>query len=568
MPESDDPLQIFIDLFPDDAEAQSSGEDIANLPLEERLQKHIIDGEKQHLIETLEEALKKYSPLEVINDHLLTGMKVVGELFGSGRMQLPFVLQSAEVMKMAVSHLEPYMEKIEGRSKGAIVLATVKGDVHDIGKNLVDIILTNNGYTVYNLGIKQPIGTILQAFRENGADAIGLSGLLVKSVNVMEENLKEMVDQKINVPVLLGGAALSRHYCESYLRDVYAASGGNIYHGRDAFEGLRIMDLLKSDRLNELDGQIEERLAKRADVEKKIEASKKKSGTVEAQASSGGAGSTSQARSGVAADLDVPSPPFWGDRVVESLSLDQVYPFINKVALYRGQWMFKKGRMSEDQYAALLADEVEPLFARLCRQCRDENILRPGLVYGYFPCNSEGCDLMIYDPQDPSREIERFCWPRQKGEKRLCVADYFRGVGSGVRDVIGMSCVTMGQEVSRVARELFDADNYSEYLFMHGMGVECAESLAELWHKTMRRELGIGGDDAPDVKALFTQGYRGSRYSFGYPAVPDLSDQEKLFRLLKPERVGCVLTENWQIEPEQSTSAIIVHHPEAKYFSV
>ncbi len=563
--ETTDPLQIFVDLFSDDAATQSTKQDLATLPLEERLQKHIIDGEKQNLTQTLDEALKQYSALEIINDHLLAGMKVVGDLFGSGQMQLPFVLQSAEVMKMAVAHLETFMEKTEGQTKGSIVLATVKGDVHDIGKNLVDIILSNNGYTVYNLGIKQPIGAILDAWRQHQADAIGLSGLLVKSVNVMEENLKELNTQGVTAPTLLGGAALSRHYCESHLRSIYS---GGVYHGTDAFEGLRIMDHLVQDDLESLEQEIETRLTKRAQTDEKLAAMKQQK-TAEAEARSAGTGGTAVVtRSDVATDIDPPTPPFWGNRVVASIPLDEVYPYINKVALYRGQWQFKKGAKTDAQYQAQIEDEVDPIFDRLSQQCRDEAILQPKVVYGYFPCASLGDDLIVYAPTNASRETLRFSFPRQPGRRRLCISDFFQAAGSDQKDVLGLMCVTVGPEATHRAKTLFDANNYSEYLYLHGFSVECAEALAELWHKRMRQELGLAGDDSPKVRDLFTQKYRGSRYSFGYPACPEMSDQEKLFTLLKPDRIGCVLTENWQIDPEQSTSAIIVHHPEAKYFNV
>ncbi len=561
--ETKDPLQIFVDLFPGDAKATSVKQDISALPLEQRLQQHIIDGEKQDLIQTLEQARQKYSALEIVNDHLLAGMKVVGELFGSGQMQLPFVLQSAEVMKMAVAHLEQYMEKVEGQTKGAIVLATVKGDVHDIGKNLVDIILSNNGYKVYNLGIKQPIAHIIEQWRQHKADAIGLSGLLVKSVTVMEENLNELNAQGIDVPMLLGGAALTRHYCDSHLRSVYQ---GRVYHGRDAFEGLRIMDHLTHGQLDQLDQEIETRINKRAEASQKLSVSDRASQDRDSNRQTDG-DTTVAIRSSVRSDAQVPDAPFWGHRVAESIPLQDVYPYINKVALFRGQWQFKKGKKDDATYQAQLTDEVEPILARLQTSCREEKILRPKVVYGYFPCASDGNDLVVYDAQDHDKAIERFTFPRQKGRKRLCITDFFREMASGQKDVLGLSCVTMGPEVSRRARTLFEADNYSEYLYLHGFGVECAEALAELWHKRMRQELGIAIDDSPNVRDLFTQKYRGSRYSFGYPACPDMSDQEKLFRLLDPGRIGCVLTENWQIDPEQSTSAIIVHHPEAKYFS-
>jgi 5-methyltetrahydrofolate--homocysteine methyltransferase len=551
--EDHDPLQAFIALFPDDVAVQTVEQSMAELSLEEQLPKHIIDGEKQDLIECLEESLKTYSPLEVINDHLLGGMKVVGELFGSGQMQLPFVLQSAEVMKMAVGHLEQYMDKSGGPSKGKIVLATVRGDVHDIGKNLVDMILSNNGDTVFNLGIKQPIGNIIARYREEKANAIGLSGLLVKSVQVMRENIDELNDQQIQAPMLLGGAALSRSYCEGDLRSVYE---GHCYYGKDAFEGLRIMDLLMAQGEDELNSEIEARLTKKPKVAPKV--------TLQ----DGGAAVAVAQRSAVATDVLVPTTPFLGCRVVEDIDLDQIYTYINEVALFKGQWQMRKGSKTADQYKALVEDEVLPVFNRLKAQCRDENILQPKVVYGYYPCASEGDTLNVYDPDDTDRIVERFTFPRQSGGKRFCISDFFHDVDSSQRDVIGMTCVTMGQEVSRRAMKLFEANEYSEYLYLHGLGVETAEALAEMWHKRMRQEMGIDGDDGSKVRDLFAQRYRGSRYSFGYPACPEMADQQKLFRLLEPSRIGCTLTENWQIDPEQSTSAILVHHPEAKYFNV
>ncbi|MFI4861322.1 MAG: methionine synthase [Phycisphaerales bacterium JB063] len=561
-----DPLQIFINLFPDDASVQSMKVDLAELPLEERLQKHIIDGEKKALDTTLDEALGKYKPLEIVNDHLLAGMKVVGDLFGSGQMQLPFVLQSAEVMKMAVAHLEPHMEKVEGQTKGSIVLATVRGDVHDIGKNLVDIILTNNGYTVYNLGIKQPINAILDKWNETQADAIGMSGLLVKSVNVMEENLGEMNTHGALPPVLLGGAALAKNYCEGHLRGVY---NGSVFHGKDAFEGLRLMDYIATGRSDELNAEIDARNAERETKQVKIDALKAK-----------GAGDGGDAvavlapavrSSSVATDIEIPAPPFWGDRVVEDIDLDAVYAYINTNALFKTQWQFVRGDLDTKAYEDQLKYEVQPIFDRLKQQLRDEDALQPKATYGYFPCNSDPDnpnDLIVFDPVDHDKEIERFTFPRQDIRKKLCISDFFAPLGSGQKDVLPVQCVTMGQKVSEVAGELFKQNNYREYLYVHGMGVECAEALAELWHKRIRQELGIATDDAGKITQLFTQKYRGSRYSFGYPACPDMSDQDILWRLMKPERIGCVLTENWQIDPEQSTSAIICHHPQAKYFNV
>ncbi len=595
-----DPLEALIDLFKDATSAADAKKETKNLTLEERLRAHIIDGEKEGLHAALDEAMAKYAPLDIINDHLLDGMKTVGELFGSGQMQLPFVLQSAEVMKIAVAHLEPHMEKVEGQSKGRIVLATVKGDVHDIGKNLVDIILSNNGYTVYNLGIKQPINDIVEAWKKYDAHAIGLSGLLVKSVNVMEENLHELNRLGITAPVILGGAALARHYCEGHLRGVYE---GTCLYGKDAFEGLRLMDCITTNRLEEVMKEVEERLNKRAAAEAVIarnkagkagengtlddeaaraaaEAVRSGNGAVPAGAGAGGnAGSgeggngvavatRTRVRSEVATDVVVPAAPFYGSRVVESIDLEEIYPFINRVALFRGQWQFKKGAKSDADYEAMLEDTVEPIFERLKRQCREEEILRPQVVYGYYPAAADGDDLVIYDADDHDREIERFSFPRQPNRKRLCISDFFRPVESGEKDVVAFHCVTMGSRASQITRKLFEGGDYTEYLYLHGMSVETAEALAELWHKRIRQELGIASEDAPEVRKLFTQHYRGSRYSFGYPACPEMSDQEKLFRLIQPERIGCVLTDNWQIDPEQSTSAIIVHHPEAKYFNV
>jgi 5-methyltetrahydrofolate--homocysteine methyltransferase len=366
------------------------------------------------------------------------------------------------------------------------------------------------------------------------------------------------------VPVLLGGAALSRHYCESELRSVYQ---GHVYYGRDAFEGLRTMDYLVNGRAGELDAEIDDRLGKRAAVEQRLA----RGGSSVGQEASGATTATAavgEGRSAVRTDVDIPKPPFWGSRVVEGIRLDDVYPFINKVALFRGQWQFKKGRKTDAEYEAQLEDEVEPIFLRLAAQCRDERVLQPKVAYGYFPCASEGNDLIVYDPVDHQREIERFTFPRQRTRRRLCISDFFRPVESGQKDTLALMCVTVGGEASRRAKALFEANNYAEYLYLHGFGVECAEALAEFWHKRIRQELGIAGEDSPHIRELFTQHYRGSRYSFGYPACPQMSDQEKLFGLIDPSRIGCVLTENWQIDPEQSTSAVVAHHPEAKYFNV
>ncbi|TVQ60690.1 MAG: methionine synthase [Phycisphaerales bacterium] len=571
-----DPLQHLIELFKDVEDAGDTRKAKADMSIEERLRAHIIDGEKDGLHEALDEAMGTYAALDIINDHLLDGMKTVGELFGSGQMQLPFVLQSAEVMKKAVAHLEPHLDRVEGETKGTIVLATVKGDVHDIGKNLVDIILSNNGYTVHNIGIKQPITAIVEAIQKYKPNAVGLSGLLVKSVNVMEENLRELNELGMDIPVILGGAALSRHYAEGYLRSVYK---GQCLYGKDAFEGLRVMDMLAAGKLDTLGEEIQARLQKRSDAEEKIARSKAEKGRreeafeqskLEPAATGDGAVAvaTAPVRSDVARDVPVPAAPFFGSRVVADIDLDQVFPFINPIALFRGQWQFKKGRLSEGEYKASLEDKVYPVFERWKARCKADRILEPKVVYGYYPVQSRGDELLVYDAQDHDKVIETFRFPRQDGKRRLCISDFFRSVDSGEKDVLGLHCVTVGPRATEVCRDLFAANDYTEYLYLHGLAVETAEALAEFWHKRIRQELGIAGDDAPRTKDLFTQKYRGSRYSFGYPACPDMSDQDILFRLLDPARIGCQLTENWQIDPEQSTSAIVVHHPEAKYFNV
>jgi len=556
-PKEFDPLLYFIGLFPDGDEQVVAKKGLAELPLEERMQRHIVDGDDAQLGETLDAALEKYPPLEIINDYLLAGMKTVGELFAAGTMQLPFVLQSASVMKKSVAYLQPHMARtgVAEKPKATMVLATVAGDVHDIGKNLVDIILSNNGFKVHNLGIKQPLQQIVDAWRTTGADCIGMSGLLVKSVTVMEQNLRELNRLGITVPVLLGGAALTRHYAESHLGGIYE---GPLYYGKDAFEGLAVCEALARGELATINATVQARLLKRAEVDAKVGQRLEVTSTATTDA---------PRRSEVRGDLPLPTPPFWGNRMVESIDLDEIYPFVNRIALFRGQWGFKRGDTTEAEYLKL-EQKAEEVFTRLRAQCKSEMILRPAVVYGFFPCASEGNDLVIFDPQDQQLEIERFTFPRQRGRQHLCISDFFRTRESTQRDVVAFHCVTMGVEVSHRAKQLFERNEYTEYLYLHGMGVECAEALAELWHKRMRAELGIGHEDSPRIKELFTQKYRGSRYSFGYPACPEMADQEKLFRLLQPQRIGCNLTENWQIDPEQSTSAIVVHHPEAKYFAV
>lgn len=556
--EGHDPLSHLIELFAEEQE-QSSAKVKVDLTLEEQLRAHIIDGEKDGLEESINEALSKYRPLEIINDHLLDGMKTVGELFGSGQMQLPFVLQSAEVMKGAVALLEPHMEKDDVSSKGSIVLATVKGDVHDIGKNLVDILLSNNGFTVHNLGIKQPIDAILKAFDETKADAIGLSGLLVKSVNVMEENLGQLNGAGVDVPVLLGGAALTRSYAEGHLSSVYQ---GDLHYAKDAFDGLDTMNAIvggTSGALLEAAG--ERRDARNANVAKH-------------QAKIDGAKATRTAtmvRSEVSRTNEMPTPPFWGTRVVDEVALPDIFAYINPTALFSVQWQLKRGKQEKVAYQSMLDEVARPKFEELKKACLADPILTPRVVYGYFPCSSNGDSLVVFDPQDHDKELQRFAFPRQPGNKCLCIADFYRDLDEckslGRRDVIAMMCVTMGETISAHTNALFESDQYQEYLYWHGLGVEAAEGLAELWHKRIRQELGFGHEDSSDIPKLFQQKYRGSRYSFGYPACPDMSAHETMWKLLDPTRIGCHLTENYQIDPEQSTCAIVSHHPEARYFN-
>ena len=544
--DTDDPLAIFSDAFA----GQTIGAEIeveTDLPLEDRLRKQLIDGRKGGLECLIDEALDSIPPLDLINLHLLDAMREVGELFGSGKMQLPFVLKSAEVMKAAVTRIEPHLDRVGGSSKGSIVLATVKGDVHDIGKNLVDIILTNNGYTVHNIGIKQTAESIMAAVSEHQPDAIGLSGLLVKSVMVMESDLETFNANDVALPVLLGGAALSRRHCEGHLRPLYL---GECLYAQDAFDGLRLMDLIVRDEVQQERDAISSRTNKREQAVAKAKAAQV---------------TRAKSPAAVAAKIQpvtAPAAPFLGTRVVQDLDCRSIWPYLNRKALTRGQWQMKRGSRSEAEHHAWLAEHADPVLDRLSLQCLQEKILQPKVVYGWFRCRGDGNDLVVLE-EDGRTEMERFSFPRQAERRRLCISDFF-----GDDDVIGMSCVTVGEEATARCKALFESGDFSEYLYLHGFAVETAEALAELWHKRMRAELGIDADDAVTPEELFRQQYRGSRYSFGYPACPDMADQTKLFRLLQPERIGCHLTENHQIDPEQSTSAIVVHHPEAKYFAL
>ncbi|HEX5885639.1 MAG TPA: vitamin B12 dependent-methionine synthase activation domain-containing protein, partial [Pyrinomonadaceae bacterium] len=557
-----DPLTEFTKLF-EGVKSKTTKKSSKGETVEERLKNHIIDGEKIGLEDELKLGLEKYSALDIINNILLDGMKVVGDLFGSGQMQLPFVLQSAEAMKAAVRFLEPFMEKKGGATaKGTMVLATVKGDVHDIGKNLVDIILTNNGYRVLNLGIKQPIDAILQAYEEHGADAIGMSGLLVKSTLIMKENLELMNERGVTVPVVLGGAALTRRYVEDDLKSLYH---GRLFYARDAFAGLHTMDQLVGGNGEESAEAVGAKVSEVAeDVEDLIGEEAKLGIRKTARPRKSIGDTTHTVRSNVSRDVPIPHAPFYGSRVVEGVSLADLFSFINETALFKGQWQFKQGRMPLEEYQALVREKVRPIYQELKKRSVEEKLLDPKVVYGYYQCQSDGNDLIVYNED---REV-RFTFPRQPAGKHLCLADFFAPRESGQMDVVAFHLVTVGRRASQYSHELFKADNYSDYLYFHGLSVESAEALAELWHKRIREELGIAGADSPELTRLFRQEYQGARYSFGYPACPDLEDQEKLFTLLDPGRIDVELSEEFQLEPEQSTSAIIVHHPEAKYFSI
>jgi len=565
-----DPLTALLDMF-EGVQAGGGGKSRAELlmelPLDERLSRRIVDGEKNGLEADLDEAMANgRTPLAIVNDTLLGGMKIVGELFGAGEMQLPFVLQSAEVMKTAVAHLEPHMEKVEGQEgKGKIVLATVKGDVHDIGKNLVDIILSNNGYTVINLGIKQPVTAILDAATEQRADVIGMSGLLVKSTVVMKENLLEMNNRGLSsaYPVILGGAALTRAYVEQDLGEVF---DGDVRYARDAFEGLRLMDELIAVKRGEVPAEKlaadkvkdDERRARHA-KSRAIAVARREAEDVEPEIAG---------RSDVAADNAVPTPPFWGSRISKGIALADYSGWLDERALFLGQWGLRGSRKGEGpSYDDLVETEGRPRLRALLAQVQAEGIMQAAVVHGYFPAVSKDEDLIVLDPGSGNERC-RFTFPRQRRDRRLCLADFFRSRESGETDVVAFQAVTMGRHVSDVANELFGRNVYREYLELHGLSVQLTEALAEMWHARIRAELGFGPQDSTDLQAMLSkQAYRGSRYSFGYPACPDVEDQDKLEVLLDWKRIGIELSEEHMLTPEQSTSAIVLHHPEAKYFA-
>lgn len=563
-----DPLTAFLDLFADDSGATTTSsateraDALAALPLDERLVRRVIDGECSGLEADLDHALGERSALSIVNEVLLQGMREVGELFGSGQMQLPFVLQSAEVMKRAVSYLEPHMERSGDEGKGRLVLATVKGDVHDIGKNLVDIILSNNGYQVINLGIKQSIQAILDAAADADADAIGMSGLLVKSTVIMKDNLLEMNQRGLaeRWPVLLGGAALTRAYVEQDLGQLF---DGEVRYARDAFEGLALMEAVMAVKRGEPDAVLPQRRTRRVRP---------------SRAASSGEDRVSEppvTRSDVRPDNVIPTPPFWGDRVIKGIPLAEYSAYLDERALLRGQWGLKPTAGDRESYDELLEREGRVRLRSWLDRVATEGLLEPAVAYGYFPAWSQGervviGDAAIFSDQGRRVPVAHFDFPRQQRGRFLCLADYVRAESAltdGSADVLALSVVTMGSSVSNATKELFEADKYRDYLELHGLSVQLAEALAEYWHARVRSELGIAGDDARDVAGVLKQHYQGERYSFGYPACPDLEQQAVLFKLLDPNRIGVQLSEEFQLHPEQSTSALIFHHPEATYFN-
>jgi 5-methyltetrahydrofolate--homocysteine methyltransferase len=570
--ESYDPLHKLLEIFADVQAAEVVVEDRTDWPIEQRLSQRIIDGDRDGLIPDLDEALAAgHTPLAIINDILLAGMKVVGELFASGEMQLPFVLQSAETMKAAVAHLEPMMDRVEGESgKGRIVLATVKGDVHDIGKNLVDIILTNNGYEVHNLGIKISINEMIDKAVEVKADAIGMSGLLVKSTLIMRDNLEELNQRGLQeIPVLLGGAALTRTYVERDLREVYE---GRLFYGKDAFEGLRVMDRLGEIRLGKLD--VDDGM-----VPSERELHRHRAGDDDAPAVEVPARSPE-----VATDNPVFVPPFLGSKVIKGLSIDDIAGYVNETALFRNQWQFRPETLpdgtkeDDEQFKARLRPQLREQLAA----AKAEGLLIPQVVYGYYPANGDGDDLVLFTDDTRETELTRFSFPRQQAEPFLCIADFFRPIrgadgGAGEADYAAFHIVSMGAAISERTAELFAADKYQDYLLLHGLGVEMAEALAEYWHRRIREEWGFADEDPEPIAGtptkaaltgLFRQKYRGGRYSWGYPACPDLEDNEQVAKLLEASRIGVTCDEDtgFQYQPEQTTSALICHHPRAKYF--
>ncbi len=544
-----DPLAHILELFADVQTTVVEQEDRTGWPVEQRLEHRIVEGDRDGLSNDLEEALAAgRSALSIINDVLLTGMRAVGALFASGDMQLPFVLQSAETMKMAVAYLEPHMERADDAGRGSIVLATVKGDVHDIGKNLVDIILTNNGYQVHNLGIKVGISEMIEKALETNADAIGMSGLLVKSTLIMRDNLAELIDRGLShLPIILGGAALTRVYVERDLREVYP---GPLFYGKNAFAGLAVMEQIAANAHVD-----DPEFGRRAEGRPLPPRRERPAAAIEP---------LPDRSPEVVTDNEIFTPPFLGSRVVKGIAVDDIAAYLNETALFRNQWHFRPETDEDDQS---FKARIRPMVRDQLIRAKEEHLLVPQVVYGYFPVNSDGNDLVVWEDESRSRERTRFAFPRQPSAPHLCIADFHRPVGGEV-DYAAFHIVTMGDRASERAAELFAGNHYREYLFLHGLAVEMAEALAEFWHHRIRTEWGFVAEDGPSLSGLFRQQYRGGRYSWGYPACPDLEDNARVADLLDAARIGITVGEEtgWQYQPEQTTSAIICHHPRAKYF--
>ncbi|WP_375496863.1 methionine synthase [uncultured Nostoc sp.] len=541
-----------------------------SLPIPERLKRHIIDGERIGLEEHLKKALEEHPPLEIINTFLLDGMKVVGELFGSGQMQLPFVLQSAETMKAAVAFLEPFMEKSESgnNAKGTFIIATVKGDVHDIGKNLVDIILSNNGYKVINLGIKQPVENIINAYEQNKADCIAMSGLLVKSTAFMKENLEVFNEKGISVPVILGGAALTPKFVHEDCQKTYK---GKVVYGKDAFSDLHFMDKLMPAKATGNWEDLQGFLNEVETAEVSTNGQKELKATTDDETTSAEPKEVDTRRSdAVAIDIERPTPPFWGTQLLQpsDIPIEEIFWYLDLQALVAGQWQFRKPKeQSKEEYQAFLAEKVYPILETWKQRIIEENLLHPQVIYGYFPCQAEGNSLHIYDSKNQLQEVATFEFPRQKSLRRLCIADFFAPKESGIIDVFPMQAVTVGEIATEFAQKLFAANQYTDYLYFHGMAVQVAEAVAEWTHARIRRELGFAAEEPDNIRDILAQRYRGSRYSFGYPACPNIQDQYKQLELLQTDRINLYMDESEQLYPEQSTTAIIAYHPLAKYFS-
>ncbi len=581
-----DPLTELTKLFEGVSakDARASRAAAADLPLEERLKQHIIDGERMGLDDLLKQAMETYPPLHIINTFLLDGMKVVGELFGSGQMQLPFVLQSAETMKAAVAFLEPFMEKEDsGQAKGTFVIATVKGDVHDIGKNLVDIILSNNGYRVINLGIKQPVDAIIEAYEQHKPDCIAMSGLLVKSTAFMKENLQVFNDRGITVPVILGGAALTPKFVHEDCQNTYH---GQVIYGKDAFSDLHFMDkLMPAKAAGEWD-DVKGFLGEEAEGR-----GQEAEGAGEAAAAEGAVQDSDPTphtphptplvedtlrSDAIAADIPRPTPPFWGTKILQpgDIPWDELFWYLDLQALIAGQWQFRKPReQSREEYDVFLQETVYPILDQWKHRIVTENLLQPQAVYGYFPAQADGNSLHLYTPHSPlptphsQDPIATFNFPRQKSLRRYCIADYYASKDSGLIDVFPMQAVTMGEVATEYAKKLFDGNSYTDYLYFHGIAVQMAEALAEWVHARIRRELGFGNEEPDTIRDVLAQRYRGSRYSFGYPACPNMQNQYTLLDLLEAKRINLHMDESEQLYPEQSTTAIVAYHPAASYFS-